>query len=453
VTLDSTSYCTTAQQYVEDCRADRGFPKNPYLQLFTKYINHLPDVVAAVYDSAGTFTDNSEVRLVYNNYGFISNLKIDKAGKLYIGQRQKDIELYHAFSKQEIQCRQIANDPKLLCPKEWEDLLAAALDPKKISPSPEPVTTPKTPQSSESAQTDNKALRALDIPNQLKNSPIETKPPQMTSTQIATALHHSFSFHPRPRANSGSGGGPGWGVPPGGGGNPGGNPSRNPGGNPGGGGPGAPLPGGFLVGGGNHTRMAGALPLIFTGDRTKAELFLRALTSYLHLNERVPPLNTYKGCMAFAMTLIQGDRVDSFIREQADIYDRSFEAPQTWVNFLTAFQERFLDTQRDTKARQKLESLKLKGIDVDSYVQDFRALARDAGYDLQEQSVWRIYLRGLPETIGIKVWEVPLPQTFNELADKTLSIVKSQGNPWRHMGDLEPNLPEVPTTPGPNKRK
>ena len=124
--------------------------------------------------------------------------------------------------------------------------------------------------------------------------------------------------------------------------------------------------------------MAGALPLIFTGDRTKAELFLRALTSYLHLNERVPPLNTYKGRMAFAMTLIQGDRVDSFIREQAEIYDRSFEAPQTWANFLVAFQECFLDTQRDTKARQKLESLKLKGIDVDSYVQDFRALARDS---------------------------------------------------------------------------
>ena len=202
------------------------------------------------------------------------------------------------------------------------------------------------------------------------------------------------------------------------------------GGNPGGGGPGnpgGPLPGGFLVGGGNHTRMAGALPLIFTGDRTKAELFLRALTSYLRLNERVPPLNTYKGRMAFAMTLIQGDRVDSFIREQAEIYDRSFEAPQTWANFLVAFQERFLDTQRDTKARQRLETLKLKGIDVDSYVQDFRALARDTGYDLREQSVWRIYLKGLPEAIGIKVWEHPLPQTFNELADKTLSVVKVKG--------------------------
>jgi hypothetical protein len=191
--------------------------------------------------------------------------------------------------------------------------------------------------------------------------------------------------------------------------------------------------------------MAGALPLIFTGDRTKAELFVRALTSYLRLNELVPPLNTYKGRMAFAMTLIQGDRVDSFIREQADIYDRSYEAPQTWTNFLAAFQERFLDTQRDTKARQKLETLKLKGIDVDSYVQDFRALARDTRYDLREQSVWRIYLKGLPESIGIKVWEYPLPQTFNELASKTLSVVKVKGTHGDIWGTPNRNFQRFPT--------
>jgi hypothetical protein len=278
------------------------------LQIFTNYINHLPNIQAVVYDHTGTFTDDKDVNLVYNDYGFIHNLEIDDKGKFYLGQRRKDIELYHAFSKQEIQRRRIANDPELPCPKEWDDLLSAALNPTVRAPSPEQPASPKSPQSSESTQTDNKVLRVLDIPTQLKNSPIETKPPQMTTTQIANAMQTAFSFTPHPRANSGSGrvqwgggGGPpgSGGRPPGGGGNP--------GGNPGGGGPGAPLPRGFLVGGGNHTRMAGVLPLIFTGDRTKAELFIRALTSYLRLNELVPPLNTYKGRMAFAMTLIQGD--------------------------------------------------------------------------------------------------------------------------------------------------
>ena len=117
----------------------------------------------------------------------------------------------------------------------------------------------------------------------------------MTSTQIATAMTQAFSFNLRPRANSGPGPNPF-------GGNPGGPGGGNPGG--GGGGPGNPFPGGFLAGGGAQSRMTGALPLIFDGDCTKARLFIRALTSYLQLNKRVPPLNTYKGRMVFAMTLI-----------------------------------------------------------------------------------------------------------------------------------------------------
>ena len=131
--------------------------------------------------------------------------------------------------------------------------------------------------------------------------------------------------------------------------------------------------------------------------------------------------------MAFAMTLIQGEKVDSFIQEQAEVYERAYEAPQTWDNFLDAFKRRFLDTQRDTKARQKLEYLRLKGIDVDAYVQDFTSLARDAGYDVRELSVWRIYLKGLPESIGTEVWHNPVPQTFPELVAKTLSVIKERG--------------------------
>ena len=103
MTLDSTPYYTTARQYVEDCGADKGFPKNLYLQIFTNYVNNSPNLQAIVYDHTGMFTDDKNVSLVYNDYGFIHSLEIDNQGKFYLGQRRKDIELYHAFSKQEIQ--------------------------------------------------------------------------------------------------------------------------------------------------------------------------------------------------------------------------------------------------------------------------------------------------------------------------------------------------------------
>ena len=55
------------------------------------------------------------------------------------------------------------------------------------------------------------------------------------------------------------------------------------------------------------------------------------------------------------------------------------------------------------------------------------SLARDAGYDIREPSVWQIYLKGLPESVGTEVWRYPVPQTFPELVAKTLSVVKEKG--------------------------
>ena len=64
---------------------------------------------------------------------------------------------------------------------------------------------------------------------------------------------------------------------------------------------------------------------------------------------------------------------------------------------------------------------------MDAYIQDFTSLARDAGYDVREPSVWRIYLKGLPEAVGMQVWRYPVLQTFPELVAKTLSVVKEKG--------------------------
>ena len=39
-----------------------------------------------VYDHTGAFTDNKNVNLVYNDYGFIHSLEVDDKGKFYLGQ-------------------------------------------------------------------------------------------------------------------------------------------------------------------------------------------------------------------------------------------------------------------------------------------------------------------------------------------------------------------------------
>jgi hypothetical protein len=69
----------------------------------------------------------------------------------------------------------------------------------------------------------------------------------------------------------------------------------------------------------------GALPIIFQGDRSKAEDFVDALKHYLRLNRAATPLDTYLGKVALALTLIQGPDVVDFSREQGDILDNAFE--------------------------------------------------------------------------------------------------------------------------------
>jgi hypothetical protein len=56
-------------------------------------------------------------------------------------------------------------------------------------------------------------------------------------------------------------------------------------------------------------------------------------------------LDTYQGKVNFSLTLIKGKQVRDFVREQGDIVDASIEALDTWLDFLNAFDARFLDTQ------------------------------------------------------------------------------------------------------------
>ena len=136
-----------------------------------------------------------------------------------------------------------------------------------------------------------------------------------TGTTPGLNRPHTWSFgrtNPPPRPGS---------TPPAGG--------EGGGGGGGGGAGGAPLQ---PVNQGNVGKQ-GALPEKFEGDRSKAEEFIEDLRSYLRLNARVQPLNTYQGKVAFALTLISGPLVRDFVRIQGDTLDASNE-PQSTIRVL-----------------------------------------------------------------------------------------------------------------------
>ena len=122
---------------------------------------------------------------------------------------------------------------------------------------------------------------------------------------ITTAITTQVQSNPAPGGAGPSGRGGGRGPPGGGRGPPGGG-----GGPAGGGGGGAPR-------GGNPNQPAqgdgkpmGVLPMIFEGDWTKAESFLREFSTYLLVNYDVPALASFIKRIAIALTCIKGPEVN-----------------------------------------------------------------------------------------------------------------------------------------------
>ena len=106
---------------------------------------------------------------------------------------------------------------------------------------------------------------------------------------IATAITNQVQSSTIPGGAGPSGGG---GGPPGGGG----------GGTPGGGNPNQPPQG--------DGKPMGALPMIFEGDCSKAESFLREFSTYLLVNYDIPALTSFIKRITIALTCIKGPKVN-----------------------------------------------------------------------------------------------------------------------------------------------
>jgi hypothetical protein len=106
------------------------------------------------------------------------------------------------------------------------------------------------------------------------------------------------------------GGGPPGGGPPGGG-PPGGGP---PGGGPPGGGPPMPIPPAPVIPGGWNDKLVGNTPLIFTGDRARAEEFITQWQLYEGVNITNDLMrNVYQRAMLF-LTYIQGPIINEWVK-------------------------------------------------------------------------------------------------------------------------------------------
>jgi hypothetical protein len=218
------------------------------------------------------------------------------------------------------------------------------------------------------------------------------------------------------------GGGPPRGGPPGGPFRPPGGPFGPPGGGPPGGGAPVPIPPAPATGG-RSDKLVGNTPLIFKGERSRAEEFITQWQLYEGVNITNDLMrNAYQRAMLF-LTYIQGPIVNEWVKGvnawlRGQIIHQRW-APtdeRLWVEVFDSFNRQFANVMEQEDAQAALaKGLQLEKGDLDKLITEFEQLVRHAGYDINQDLVLRIFTSALPNTMYEYILRtLPQPATYEQ---------------------------------------
>ena len=222
---------------------------------------------------------------------------------------------------------------------------------------------------------------------------ISTAPHPVTTENNITAMLITTAITTQVQSSTAPGGaGPSGGSrggPPGGGG----------GGPPGGGGGGIPRGGNANQPAQGDRKPMGTLPMIFEGDHSKAESFLREFPTYLLVNYDVPALASFIKRITIALTCIKGPEVNRWTQQQLKWLMTLQPADNTnamYQQFIANFCTHFMDSQKAQRARIELQTLKMTWPEIDEYISKFKSIAPKASYNPADPNTMQQFLQGLP---------------------------------------------------------
>jgi len=100
--------------------------------------------------------------------------------------------------------------------------------------------------------------------------------------------------------------------------------------------------------------------------------------------------------------------------------------PDIWDQFLYEFAQQFQDSQRENRARGKIEHCIMRFPEIDDYIARFEGLSHIAGYDANSGAVFQLFTKRLPDDILKDVLTLPTPTTYIDLKDKAISATRSK---------------------------
>ncbi|KAH9168127.1 hypothetical protein EDB89DRAFT_2074247 [Lactarius sanguifluus] len=171
---------------------------------------------------------------------------------------------------------------------------------------------------------------------------------------------------------------------------------------------------------GGHGHLGGNPPPEFNGDREKSKAFILAFNLYQEMNPTVDQLAIpYPRAMTF-LSYIRGPLVDDWVTEQFEWLKGQCNTGvlMTELNLWNIVHNRFIqaytDTAERTKARKSLQTLSMKGEDIDTYVTTFSNLIHKVGYNPDEATTLEMFQDGLPNQLVINTTRFHHPITWDD---------------------------------------
>jgi hypothetical protein len=127
---------------------------------------------------------------------------------------------------------------------------------------------------------------------------------------------------------------------------------------------------------------------------------------------------------AFFSSLMDGPKVEGWMQRTYDWLDQVEADPSqlpfkmtAWQALEANFKQSFIDYVEHEHAQDELRKLKMKDSNVDEYIATFQLLGHHAGMNLDDPSVLRLFVCGLPKSLTNSCIDIDLPENFEQWAN------------------------------------
>ncbi|KAI3595041.1 hypothetical protein WG66_002411 [Moniliophthora roreri] len=143
-----------------------------------------------------------------------------------------------------------------------------------------------------------------------------------------------------------------------------------------------------------------AAPEPFDGDRKETRRFLTEVEIYLRMHPTEYDTDEKK-CLFF-LSYLRGKDTQAWKQRNTDlIFDwKDGDEKLEWKDLKAAFKRHYLPIDIKADAQLKIEDMKM-GERADNYINEFRVLADESGYD--EEALAHIFRKGLPHKDDPKI--------------------------------------------------